>query len=624
MFKSLFNAARIGSVPIKNRIVMPPMVTGFANIGGEVTSQLIGYYAERAKGQVGLIIIEGTYITEERGVARLSIHNDQMIPGLNDLTEAIHDWGSIVFDQLNHQGMVLLKNMNINKLSRKNITCLLDAFRLGALRAKKAGFDGVELHGAHGYLISQFFSPMTNKRNDNYGGSLKKRVTFAKEAVQLIKKEVGKDFPVTLRISAEEKIPGGQTIKETLKIVKALENCGVDAIHVSMGHVNGAIQWTIAPMSISKGWAIPMAEMIKTQLKLPVIAVGRINDPLIANEAVKKGKTDFVAMGRALISDPQLPQKLLNNEIDNVRKCIACNYCIGNRFLNNLRIKCAINSKVGKEFQPNVHQSFSKKKILIVGGGPGGMETARILATHGHEIHLYEKEKELGGNLRYALMPPHKEELKNFLDYLRLQMQELKIRIKLGVRVNKDIIQDGGFDVIILATGSKPIVPKIKGINKKHVIFAKDVLEKRKKVGENVLIIGGGKIGCEVAEFIGKEKKKVSIIEVKNTIAEDVEPITRTFQLERLNNLGVSIQLEKTVSHIYDGKVIMKDLENNDKEIMVDSIVLCVGYEPERALYEKYYTKKSNVFLVGDCKNSGEIYNAVHDAARVSNLVESI
>jgi len=621
MYTHLFKSGKIGSVALKNRIVMAPMVTGFASAIGEVTPQLIGYYTERAKGGAGLIIVEGTYIAEERGVGRIAIHDDQMMPGLNELTDAIHEWGTAVFDQFMHQGMYLWKDKDINQLTRKEVVSLIDRFRMAASRAKKAGFDGVELHGGHGYLIQQFLSPLTNKRTDEYGGSLVKRVTFAKEVIQAVKGEVGEDFPVTMRISMEERIPGGITIEETLEVVRHLENAGADAIHASVGSTKGSVQWVIAPMSVPKGFLIPLAERIKERLTIPVIAVGRINDPSLANDIIEKGKADFVAMGRALITDPALPQKVLNREFDSIRKCIACNYCFGKRFLEYRRLKCAINPNVGGEFKENKHAVSSRKRILIVGGGPGGMEAARILANRGHRVYLWEQEDELGGNFRYASLAPYKKEFENIVEYLRAQMRKLRVEVKLGVKVNEQMIKRGNFDVILLATGAKPIVPETRGINSNNVVFAADILSGKSRAGEEVVVIGGGKIGCETAEFLAEKKKKISIIEIREAVARDIEPITRMLLLDRLKEHRVNIYLNTSVSKIEGRTITIIGPKEIKKKIYAHTIVLSVGYTPNLSLYERLSNKYSKIFLIGDCKKPGEIADAIQEAARVANMI---
>jgi 2,4-dienoyl-CoA reductase-like NADH-dependent reductase (Old Yellow Enzyme family)/thioredoxin reductase len=621
MYEHLFKAGRIGSVTLKNRIVMPAMVTGFANTLGETTPQLISYYTTRAKGGVGLIITEATYITEERGVARLAIHNDHMIPGLNDLTEALHEWGTLVFGQLNHQGIYLWKNKNINKLTRGEIIQLCDAFRLSALRARKAGFDGVELHGGHGYLINQFLSPLTNKRTDQYGGSEEKRTAFAKKVIQLIKKEVGKDFPVTIRISAEEKVDGGLTIGHMLSIVQSLQEAGADAINVSIGHTYQSMQWLIPPMVVPRGFLVPLTEKIKKKVEISVITVGRINDPSVANEIIEKGKADFAAMGRALIADPDLPEKLLKHHPEEVRKCIACNYCVGKRFLEYRRLKCSINPEVGKEYQQKKQPPSVKKRILIVGGGPAGMEAARILAHQGHRIYLCEGEKELGGNFRYACLPPHKEELNNILDYLKVHMEKLKVKVKLGFRVNADMIKKSKFDVLLLATGAKPIIPEIKGIHSGNVVLPTDILKGEKDNGKEWVVIGGGKIGCETAEYLAEKNKKVSIIEMEEAIARDLEPITRLLLLERLKKYQVQIYLKKNVFEIRKGGVRIQGQDGLKEEIKADTIVIAVGYTPDRSLHGNISGKIPSFFLIGDCNKAGEIADAIHEAARIASLI---
>ncbi|MEM2179159.1 MAG: FAD-dependent oxidoreductase, partial [Candidatus Methanomethylicaceae archaeon] len=518
----IFEPINIGSLEIKNRIVMPPMSTNFANEDGSVSERQIRYYEARAIGGVGLIIVEATCIESSIGKLnpiQLCIDNDKFIAGLNELAEAITRYGARAAIQLHHagrrarvtngkqpvsasDGLSTPIGLKTRALTLKEIEELIELFAKAAERAKIAGFEAIELHGAHGYLIGQFLSPLTNRRTDKYGGDINGRARFAIEIVRRIKEKLGENFPLIFRISGDEYINGGLDIEETKIISKLLEKEGVNALHISAGAYETR-HWTSAPMCIPRGHLVYLAEKIKQIVNIPVITVGRINDLYLAEDIIKNKKADLVSMGRALIADPEIINKTLNGKIENIRRCIACNRCLS-RLDEKLHISCTVNPIAGKEYKIRVKKASKPKKVLIIGGGPAGMEAARIAAIRGHEVILYEEKDKLGGQLILATIPPHKEEMKSILEYYTQELSKLEIEIKIGRKATLKDIEKISPEIIILATGAKPIIPSIPGIKNKNVITAWDVLLNTTKVGDNVVIIGGGMVGCETAEYLIK------------------------------------------------------------------------------------------------------------------------
>ncbi|MEM2668356.1 MAG: FAD-dependent oxidoreductase, partial [Candidatus Methanomethylicaceae archaeon] len=598
----IFEPINIGSLEIKNRIVMPPMSTNFANEDGSVSERQIRYYEARAIGGVGLIIVEATCIESSIGKLnpiQLCIDNDKFIAGLNELAEAITRYGARAAIQLHHagrrarvtngkqpvsasDGLSTPIGLKTRALTLKEIEELIELFAKAAERAKIAGFEAIELHGAHGYLIGQFLSPLTNRRTDKYGGDINGRARFAIEIVRRIKEKLGENFPLIFRISGDEYINGGLDIEETKIISKLLEKEGVNALHISAGAYETR-HWTSAPMCIPRGHLVYLAEKIKQIVNIPVITVGRINDLYLAEDIIKNKKADLVSMGRALIADPEIINKTLNGKIENIRRCIACNRCLS-RLDEKLHISCTVNPIAGKEYKIRVKKASKPKKVLIIGGGPAGMEAARIAAIRGHEVILYEEKDKLGGQLILATIPPHKEEMKSILEYYTQELSKLEIEIKIGRKATLKDIEKISPEIIILATGAKPIIPSIPGIKNKNVITAWDVLLNTTKVGDNVVIIGGGMVGCETAEYLIKKGKKVKIIEMLPDIAVDVEFRSRTFLLERLHLNKVDILVNTELKEVMDNKAILINKKGEKIVLEADNIVLACGSKPNNEL----------------------------------------
>ncbi len=547
----LFKPFKLKDLLLKNRIVMASMGTNLADREGFVTDEMIAYYGERAKGGAGLIMTELVTVEFPRGNGierQLSISDDKYIPGLRRLTSEVHQHGSKIFVQLNHAGnrakpdptgkSVPVSASNIESsvmkvepkpLNLKEIEGLVETFGCAARRAKEAGFDGVDLHLAHGYLLCQFLSRITNKRSDEYGGSLENRARFALEVLDQCRREAGEDFVISAKIAGNQYADGGITPSEAKTLSRLLEKRGIDAIQVSGGDPDSGTNSTVPPMYSRRGCYVRLAESVKGTVNIPVIAVGRINNVRLANLIIERGKADLVAMGRAFLVDPDFPAKALGGSLDETRLCIGCNQgCRGRDRTKYLVVGCVLNPRTGREKEDlAVVPARVSKKILIVGGGPGGMEAARLAAIRKHRVTLVENQRALGGQLRVAAIPPGRGEFRHLMRWYRIQLMKLGVKVLLGRNATPNLVRDLNPDVIILATGNSPLVPEIEGVRPESLVPASDILEEKIQTGQRVVIIGGGGVGLETADFLAARGKMVTVVEQLQDVGRDLEVSTK-------------------------------------------------------------------------------------------------
>lgn len=639
MFEKLFEPFYIGKIRVPNRIVMPPMVVGYAGPRGEVTEQLIAYYEARARGGAGLIIVEASYIREDGKLVygELGIYSDDLVPGLARLADAIKMHGSIPAIQIAHGGVqakverplgpspigrkLIPPPKTPRELTTEEVEQLVEDFAKAALRAKEAGFDIVEVHGTHGYLITQFLSPLTNRRVDKYGAD---RALFAVEVVQRIKEKCGTSYPVIFRLNASEFIEGGITVDYAKEVAKRLvREAGVDAFDVTAGNYD-TMDVILPPYyyTLEEGWFFKLAKEIKAVVDVPVISGGLITDPAVAEDAIKKGYVDAVFVGRQLIADPDWPRKVREGRLEDIRPCQACNDgCIGGRLFAGKPVWCAINPLSGFEYKwPSEEQlpkATIKKKVLVVGGGPAGLEAARVLALRGHEVLLVEEREKLGGTLLVASIPAFKKRLEKLVRWYENQLSKLGVKVLRGVKATPSLLREVKPDAIVIATGSKPLIPKIPGVE--HAVVADDVLLGRASVGEKAAIIGGGLVGVETALYLASMGKKVSIIEALPEIAPDLEPVSK-IALVRPGGL-----LEKYGIKVYTGLTVLR-IEKNGVEalkpplerafIEADTVVLAVGREPriDEELIKVACEVAREVYVIGDAAKPRKIIDAVHEA----------
>jgi 2,4-dienoyl-CoA reductase-like NADH-dependent reductase (Old Yellow Enzyme family)/thioredoxin reductase len=644
----LFEPIQIGPLELKNRIVMPPMVTNFGSDTGAVTERLVDYHVERAKGMVGLIIVEATCVEGLLGrlvVNQLRVDSDKYLPGLADLVESVHLHGAKIALQIHHagrqttleatEGRIPVSPSEVpyidmytspgsviaqpRSLTIQEIGGLVEKFGEGARRAKTAGFDAVEIHGAHGYLIGQFLSPYTNKRNDEYGGSFERRMQFALEVIERVRKEVGSNYPLSFRISADEYIESGMTLELAKRVAVKLEGASVNVIHVS-GSLGESNHMCEAPMAIRRGFNVHLAEGIKKVVSIPVIAVGRINDPELAEKILQERKADLVAMGRALIADPQLPMKAMEGKFDEVRKCIACDLGCSSRLYLGLCITCNVNPDVGKEREFRLTRAEKVKEVLIVGGGLAGMEAARVATLRGHRVTLCEKTDELGGQLLLATRPPHKEELQNILDYLRIQMGKLKVEIELRKTIRPEIIDEEKPDAVVVATGAVPLIPRIPGIESKRVVTAWDVLAGKVDPKDEIAIVGGGEVGCETAEYLTELGRNVTLVEALGDLALDMEPLNRYLLLQRLKEREIKVHTGTMFKEVTNEGIVVGDAFG-EHVLRAESIILSLGTVPDNALASSLRGKVEQLYVIGDCVKPRRTLEAIHEGSWAARQV---
>jgi len=621
---------------------MPPISSMLSAADCQVTKDLIAYYAERAKGGVGTIIVEYAYIDEfesRAAISQLGVQSDHHITGLNELAEAIQSYGARAVLQIAHGGRqtdpskmgmtpaapsaipdpLLSSTLGtpnwVRELSQEEIQEIIDSFADAARRTKMAGFDGVELHGAHGYLLCQFLSPFSNHRNDMYGGDLEGRARMPLETVDRVRSTVGKDYPLLYRLSADEFVRGGLTLEETVRFAQMLEEAGVNCIDVSCGNY-ASIHRLVPPIYFNHGYFTYLAEEIKKAVSIPVIAVGAIAEPEHANWLIEQGKADYVAMGRALIADPHLPNKARGGKLDEIRPCIRCNEGCINRFFKGWTMRCATNPQCGREaYYAEIPRAQKPSKVLVVGGGPCGMEAAIVSAQRGHQVILCEREGELGGLLRDVVVPDYKYDIKRLLNHLRYMAYNLdNIEVRLNTEVTPEMVREIQPVTVFVAAGSRDFIPDFPGSDRPNVVSGIEVYTGRQEVGHRIVIAGGGLLGCETALMLNRQGKEVTVVEMLHTVAHDVEPLTQITLKEMMAEQNIKIITGAKVDAVTDEGAVIIDREWNRTLLPMDNLVVALGRVPNREAVESLAGTAPQVIPIGDCVEAGDIADCIQQA----------
>ncbi len=699
-YRKLFEPGRIGTMELKNRIVEAAMGTSLEREDGFVDDRIKDFYEERAKGGVGLIVMGVGAIDHPDGKVlpgQLGLSDDKFIPGLREMADAIHRHDTRLAIQLQRGGKLSTEDM-CHGLQPKSSSCsalpvqeamqdmasveiprmmarytrmpakletveltlaeirdVVAKFGEAARRAKDAGIDGVEIHAGHGYLLSEFLSGACNRRTDEYGGSLENRARIVLEVIAAVRDRVGTDYPVWIRMDGREfGIAGGITTKEARKLAKLFEAAGVDAINVSgYGGIRGGFY--DAPLCYPRGNLVSLAAGIKKSVSVPVMAVGRI-DAALGERILRKGKADFIAMARALLADPEYPRKISEGREDDIRPCIMCYHCVSQAFWGE-PVFCSVNAAAGKEAELAIKPAAKPKKVLVIGGGPAGMEAARVAALRGHSVTLCEKGRRLGGSLFYASIANADNE--GFMNYLIRQMKKLSVEVRLKTDATPDLINEIKPDAIIVASGGSVAIPEIPGSNRHHVKTGKDLRQFMSgdagkfdwwwkggmfiaahvtpfllrgslirwftkvwiPMGERVAIVGGDIGACELADFLVKRKRKVAILETSPDIAVEMAIGKRWNFLQRLRDAGVIMLRNVDFKEITLQGIKIVDGEGKERIIAADTIIISGSMEPSRALSEALKGKAAQVIDAGDCRELRLIHGSVEDGYRAGLAV---
>jgi len=643
LLKKLLEPALIKNLQIKNRVSMAPAERGYGNMDGSVTQRYIDYLLERAKHGVGMITVESTYIDwGGRGrLYQLGVYDDTLIPSHKRLTDALHQYGTKVVAEIQHAGRQTSATVTgLQPVGPSEVPCIpsggdlpreltvgeikevVQKFAQAARRANKAGYDMICIHGAHGYLINAFVSPYSNKRTDEYGGSLENRMRFPLEVYKAVRAAVGDDFPVGYRLSADEFVDGGLILDDTKRIAQLLEKAGVDFLDVSAGIYESAAM-ICAPMDMPLGYLVYLAAAIKEVVKIPVIATGRINDMVFAESILEKNQADFVHMVRAFHADPEILVKSQKGQADDICMCMGCLKC-ADLMMMHLPTTCTVNPAAGREREFELKPAKNKKRVMVVGGGVAGMEAARIACLRGHDVTLFEKDGDLGGQIRWASKGKCHEE---FFQTARFRIHAIKksgVKLELGKEITLSQVKAFRPDVVVIATGAVPFVPLIPGMNRSLIATSFDILSGKRETGERSLVIGGKREGLVVAEFLAEKGSEVTIVEASNSLGSDWGPVRQMVVAFRIQeNPAISIRLKTIVEQINDNGIILQSEGKVEKITGIDSVVVAWNRAPANRLGDEVMADSQvpEIYCIGDAVIPRDAYDAIYEGAVIGRQI---
>lgn len=657
-YQHIFSPMTIRHMTVKNRIVMMPMGTNFGEQNGEMSFLHINYYEQRAKGGTGLLIVENASVDSPQGsngTTQLRIDSDNYIPRLYKLCENVHKHGACIAIQINHAGASAMSSrIGMQPVSasdvpskeggeiprplvKEEILNIVRKYAEAARRAQICGFDAVEIHAGHSYLISQFLSPIYNKRTDEFGGSAENRTRFARMILEAVRKQVGPHFPIFLRISADELMEGGNTLEDTLAYLEYLEK-EVDVFDVSCG-LNGSIQYQIDANYLPDGWRSYMARAVKEKFGKPCIAVGNIRHPQIAEEILAKGDADFIGMGRGLIAEPEWVNKVEYGNECNLRSCISCNIgCAGHRIGLNQPIRCTVNPAVNSGEDYMKHKIKKPCNVVVIGGGTAGLEAACTAAEVGCTTFLIEKKAELGGLASVISKIPDKKRLGEFPQYLIRRAAKLhNLFVFCNTQATTELVKSLNPDIIVNATGSEPTLPPIRGLHElvdkedSHVATVLKMIERIPEYSEHmegrkVVIIGGGAVGLDVMEFFTERGARVSMVEMLPMIGNGLDPVSRCDIHAKLNKYQVEQMVNTMLQEVRNDRFIVKTPQDEIKELPFDYGFICLGMKAStpvlKELEETFSDTNVEIINIGDSKRARRIIEGTEEGRNILSVLE--